>query len=289
MGWWKDKQKVASLVAVAGDLCDQYEGQNIVSIGHSPSWLVYAVGQMRKAQGQDPQVAFIPFSSGNFYSWQFSEHGSYFHFKYNSDSDYGLPNHETISSYFNILNAEQKNLLNIDEIASHSLRLRKKTVLIDFIRSGDGFISFLWALSQKTQCCNFEDYYHAHLFSFHRKTRDIKMTLATHSNQSIEIKGFLEYENFDGAADSMAGARGMIDDKSFQEGLSNEKYAGRFMPFCDLNKTFHPVAHGLNNQSDIREIKKVIRLFVEDYLDDTTFKDILKDCKRKWTNKFVPF
>ena len=62
MSWWDNPDYTALLVATAADLDRRYPDRAVYAVGHTPSWLVHALGALRARRGEPPRIGYIPFS-----------------------------------------------------------------------------------------------------------------------------------------------------------------------------------------------------------------------------------
>lgn len=139
--WWQEKGYVDYLVDMADDLDRQYPGRPIYAVGHSPSWLVYAVGELRKARGQDDKIGYIPHSGALHQvarddAFKLAEPRSTIRFE---ESTHKEASPAAIDRYFNFLSRRHLDPQSVR--AAHDGA--GAPVLVDFMAKGNGFATFL--------------------------------------------------------------------------------------------------------------------------------------------------
>jgi hypothetical protein len=120
-------------VNYAYELTQKYPDAHLVSVGQSPSWIIYAAAQIRKARGEDEQVSFLPFS-GRFMTRAVSDDYPAYMLSDNR------PTADNLSHYFNFMS--EKGVCP-PSIAARFNEAGRQTVFIDYSCTGQGLASFL--------------------------------------------------------------------------------------------------------------------------------------------------
>lgn len=139
--WWQEKGYVNYLVDMAADLDRQYPGRALYAVGHSPSWLVYAVGELRKARGETAKVGYIP-HSGALHEvarddvFKAAEPGAVIHYQENTHKE---ASPQALNKYFNFLSRRHLD----PQFVRQAYADGGAPVLVDFVAKGCGFATFL--------------------------------------------------------------------------------------------------------------------------------------------------
>lgn len=139
--WWQEKGYVNYVVDMAEDLDRQYPGRAIYAVGHSPSWVVYAVGALRQARGEEPKIGFIP-HSGALHEvaredmFKTAVPGRIIHYQQNA---YKEASPQALGRYFNFLSRRHLDPGSVRQAYAAA----GAPVLVDFVAKGNGFATFL--------------------------------------------------------------------------------------------------------------------------------------------------
>ena len=139
--WWQEKGYVNYVVDMAADLDRQYPGRAVYAVGHSPSWVVYALGELRKARGEDPKVGFIP-HSGALHEvarddiFKSAAPGTTVHYHEGAHKE---ASPQAISKYFSFLSRRHVDPQSVQQAYDGP----GAPVLVDFVAKGNGFATFL--------------------------------------------------------------------------------------------------------------------------------------------------
>jgi hypothetical protein len=132
--WDSDEKNFATLGIIADGMIDSYgKDSKFVGIGQSPAWIVETL----KAKGID--ACSVPFS-GKFFSGK--RNGECIKFdlcKYDK-----MPSEENIKDYQEYL---IKIGLDPKQIVKDYKELQKKTIIVDYAKTGEGLASFLYVLT----------------------------------------------------------------------------------------------------------------------------------------------
>jgi hypothetical protein len=139
--WWQEKGYVNYLVDMAADLDRQYPGRALYAVGHSPSWLVYAAGELRKARGEAPKVGFIPHSGSlhevardDMFKTATAQTTVHYHENANKEAS-----PQALGKYFNFLSRRHLDPQSVRQTYAAD----GAPVLVDFVAKGNGFATFL--------------------------------------------------------------------------------------------------------------------------------------------------
>lgn len=249
MAWWDKQENIDVLVQIANDLDKQYPDQKIVGIGHSPSWLVHTVAQIRMNEGRKHDTALVPFT-GSFWGGSKAETDketnhtvvSYKRGRYST-----APSKENITTYFNALSSRVKNVL-----SPAAQKPNNKIVLVDLIVSGDSFMSFADTLAEQNCRENFNDYYQAHIYKPYFDGGNATFRLIEEDGTArLSVDGHTQGRDAAYFLNGISGGKGIWSSKNSPQ---IEKTCGRFMPVYDPKSSEGPVSLHLDNRHDLKNI-----------------------------------
>lgn len=254
MYWWSNSEKIALLVSVAEEMADRYAHQPIAGIGHSPSWLTHAIGQVRANRGEERNVVHIPFSGSaskhvSFASSEADESIKESVFEYAEGKSPAL---NRISNYFNSLNETQRRMLGLGQEAPAA---NGKTVLIDFVEKGNSFADFANVLARHTGQPDLSAKFDAHVFKqfFHDQT--VQIAVENPDAPTSVLKTQVQSGEAARLLNDTSGAQGAW---APEKPLYGEKFCGRFMPIFNIHSNDRPQAPKLENAVQVKEIKQAI-------------------------------
>lgn len=249
--WWGNYQKTSLMVSIASEMCDLYPDQHIVAVGHSPSWLVYTIAEVRKARGEAPNVSFVPYSGS---AWQVVDH------RPNDDQSHSEVTYEraqhanykpsALCEYFSHLNKTQHDQLTIQSIPTSD----KKTVLVDLANNGNGFASFVEVLAHKHGSL-LEQRFHAHLFKTYYSDRTLQIILEQDNGQNTTLSATVQCGAAGMLLDALSGSKGTLTGSSSK----SDEMVGRFMPCFNPHIDTKIEKTGFANATDIASIKAQIK------------------------------
>lgn len=114
-------------------LTQKYGEAHLVSVRQSPAWVIYAAAQLRKQQGLEENVSYLPFS-GHFMTRSIND--NYPAYKLTADR----PTAANLTNYFNLMSEKG---LSPASISARFNETGQQTVFIDYTCAGQGFASFL--------------------------------------------------------------------------------------------------------------------------------------------------
>ena len=147
--WWKNHDDTEQVVDWAYEALDDYGDHHMISLGQSAAWIVHTAGMIRKHRGGQANVTYIPFSN-NFlkdksckellpdFEDAICKKGLCFEI-----SDELQPSEDAKSKYFSYLSSIGASP---EDIVNRYKETGQKTVMLEMIDSGKGFVSFcnLW-------------------------------------------------------------------------------------------------------------------------------------------------
>lgn len=253
MAWWDKQENIDMLVHIANDLDKQYPDQKIVGVGHSPSWLVHTVAQIRMNEGRKHNTTLVPFT-GSFWGNSKAEMNddkthtivTYQHSRYSP-----VPEQETLKTCFNALSSRITNAL--------APVPENKIILVDLIVSGDSFVSFADALAEQGHPAlrnAFDQYYQAHIYKPFFDGGDATFKLVDGQGATrLSFDGHAQGRDAAYFLNGISGGKGLWSTKNSPH---TEKTCGRFMPAFDIRSNDRPFHLGLNNREDLKNIHKRI-------------------------------
>lgn len=272
MPWWDDQEKIDLLVSMANDIDELYPDQRVVGIGHSPSWLVYTLGQLRKSDGRMKNTALAPFT-GAYCMKEDLIHDAggqnIIRAVYKKPSYSEPPAQEKINAYFNQCAGHIRHMLSLNENGL-AARPNSKIVLVDLIVSGNSFMSFVDALGRFTGPRAKEDFseiYHAHVYKPYFKPHHMQMSVLPGDDEdahsgTLDINATITSEEEGFLINNISGSKGAWLTKRAPE---EDSSIGRFMSVCDPRGTAKAESAKMGNQESIRTIKKRIAQTVKDF------------------------
>jgi hypothetical protein len=267
--WWEDTNLTHALIDTARDLDKQYCDAHLVSLGHSPSWIIYTVALIRAQQGKTKDTSFVPFS------------GRYFELDHSNGiaaredrapnerpedrmsfrAARGLhPDNQGLSMLFSKLSRQQLDPLSLKAKS-------KRTVVVDFGNTTTGLVSFLDAYDRIAVKQGFTDHaqhmdIHLYKLLYKDGNEDIIMDLSDKSGQMVVnvttqsgAQGYL--------TNYMAGYRGYAPSTE-RHAIEKDDIAGRFMPYfnligADANSYYRPQKLGykktMSNRANLNAAK----------------------------------
>jgi hypothetical protein len=232
--WWQDARLTHALVEAARNLDEQYRDARLISLGHSPSWIVATVAIIRANEGREKHVAYVPFS-GSYYKM---DHRQGFRedrcpndkaedrLSFTADTK-KFADETGIDQLFNSLCKKAIDPATI-------LKSEQKAVIVDFAKMGVGFVSFMDIYNKIAKLqglASDEQVLDAHLYKllYVDGEEDISIelsdksgTLDTHIRTQTGSYGYL--------ANFLAGYSGYVA-RIENHSQSKEEAAARFMPY----------------------------------------------------------
>lgn len=266
---WHTKDGAADLlVDMAAGLDAQYPGRAVLAVGHSPSWLVYALGALRQERGEEARTAFVP-------------HSGRLHDVHRDDA-YAAPDDKltiryeastlldstpgAVSDYFNFLSRHRLDPQHMQN--THGAK--GAPVLVDFSRKGEGYATFLRLYNDLATQQGVKGVadggFAAHTYKMKFDTPAVTLNVAPlhgRDGDAIDVPCAVTSGPAGEFMNVMAGGRG-YDTRQREE--------NRFMPYYAVSDTYRkdgyaasypPPASGLHSArplpAQIREIKALIK------------------------------
>lgn len=234
--WWKNEDLVHYLVRVAEDFENDYEGRTILSVGHSPSWFAYTIGQIRKTKGSPENTHLIPFT-GRYYQLDrgaSNGNGRSVHFELN---DLYTVSEQSLSGYFNHLARHGQDPACVMQAPSNG-----KPVIVDIASRGSGIVTFLDVYEDYAARQGVESLEETtDLVLFKKDFKEDRATLSFPARYDDKTSHRFDARIISGHAgnlfNGMAGDQGVPGRHPVME-----KKVGRFMPY-------YPVVDGYNKES----------------------------------------
>ncbi len=136
--WWKNPNNINNLLNAAEVLDGQYPDAQIVAVGQSAAWIVYALGELRSLKGRSADTQILAFT-GHFMAEETRNHRLGERSEYSVDSKL-YPHKSAFQSYFNYLADEH---MSPAQVSQRYQKSGQKTVFVDMVVSGEGFASFM--------------------------------------------------------------------------------------------------------------------------------------------------
>lgn len=240
-------ERLNSLIESAEILDTTFPDHEIISVGQSPAWIVYALERLRQERGVDPQTKFLSFS-GFFLSNTDDRSFTAMKEKY--------PSKNRLSLYFNYLG--EQGIAPEDLIKSKENDGHTPPVFIDFIYDGQGFPSFIHTLQryvdEKYPAPNKKDIGQACRFVGLRCDRSFsflsRITIGNPSDASLQT---IEIDNIPSINKELnlflAGSKGSE---------RAEVYSDRLVPAFDISAAGRGKLMDMENEARCNAIKRAI-------------------------------
>jgi hypothetical protein len=272
--WWDRQGTVHVLVDMAAALDAQYPGRAVYAVGHSPSWLVYALGEIRRQRGDEARIGYIPHSG----SLHKIDRADYFKepapapvIHYN-ESQHKQATAQSLSGYFNFLTRHRLDPLHIQKTYAQD----GAPVLVDFSKTGEGFASFLRVFddfAERQGATPIEQGgFGVHVYKMGYEDGAAKLEIAPlrgHDHGARTVECAITSGVAGDFMNLVAGVSGYTQQRSDTE---KKMEAGRFLPYYALADQYRedghcagyaPPANGLRtadaNHQNTQRIKELIR------------------------------
>jgi hypothetical protein len=238
MTWRNDQNTLHYMVEEARALADSHPGQPLYAVGHTPSWLVYAAGAWRKAQGQDRRVGYIPFTGAYLdlprdFIYKPMPEDRIVPFEH---SEYHVVSRGSLDNYFNYLARHRVDPAGV----RNRYGADRRPVLVDFLHKGKGFASFLHTYDKRAreQGLGALD---ADVVVYKLATEDRPVTLALPPHEEGGAPLRVPATVISGPAgvlmNMVSGAQGRPADWELERG--DQREGDRFMPYFTLVDSYN--------------------------------------------------
>jgi hypothetical protein len=141
--WWQNTDRVDRLVDAAVMVDKKHQGQELIAIGQSPAWLLYTIGEYRRALGEEPKIRKVAFSGSFMQHSNFAqnEHDLWHSYHINSE-DY--PDEERRNIYIKYMKSSGVDYRSLQRKSAQGAG--KKPVFFDYIMGGCSVASFMHML-----------------------------------------------------------------------------------------------------------------------------------------------
>lgn len=253
---------VQALVSLAHELEIEHPDKKIVGVGHSPSWLVYTVGQIRRQKGCEPDIGYVPFSSRHMdlkeKDYSNEDREIFFkNFAYGNGQK-NRPNDETISNYFTKLSPQSCRSIGIDGPQSN-----KKILFLDMIMKGLSFASFIDILHRHLETTNNVNLKNNFQYQVFKPLFDAKGDVVF-KLPDINDENFYDVNVSVRSQDKVYALHKMAGESGSFSNIGGENDLGRFMPYFGLEKD--KVPSRIDGGKDlVKIIRDKIQKAIHDY------------------------
>lgn len=280
VNWWENLEYTHAILKVAEDLDQQYPERKLISLGHSPSWIIVAVAMVRQMREVPSNVAFIPFSGCHMradYEISMKHIDDRVFGDEACDQDLVSFHPESVldvsinsrRDYFNYLSS--RHLI-------PSPQEENRPVIVEYSCAGRGIASFVDAISSYPEDIGFkrdEFPYDFHLYKllYRDGIEDIKIKLSDENCGEIKLPVTTQTGKMANLVSSLGGYGGVISPNSNDEYAQKaETRSARFMPYYSLvdgyapecitankNKPLSGLFKATVNPDNIRSAKSALR------------------------------
>lgn len=250
--WWKIQGAADLLVGMAADLDAQYPGRAVYGVGHSPSWLVYALGALRAQRGEDKRTGHIP-HSGRLHDLarddMFVSPAPALTIHYESSTLFDA-SPVALGSYFNFLSRHGVDPRTIS--ARHGAA--GAPVLVDYARKAEGLATFLRLFNDLADAQGvrgpaaggFDTHIYKMWYDQDRAVLDIGPVPGGANTAPCRISCAVATGVAGDFMNMMAGQRGYD---------SSEKDASRFVPSYPLADGYNPASYARNYPAPVNGLR----------------------------------